>query len=408
MGKNSLIQSTTRGKKSAAKQKTAKKAAPKKKVVAKAKAAPKPKAAAKVAPKTKAAVKAAPAPEKKPVSVKDLLQKKFPVWKPEKLYSAGPDKADLKDVAAPPSVSGSEEEQKRIKELLLKKYDLAEIKAAGEKAATEKAAAKKAAAEKAGAEKVAAEKAAEPEVSVSYEPPDSGDTIPADPMDKAMKYGVAAFVLLIALIVGSSMINQGKYYIQSTDGALKIFQGSFAPMGEKLLISLPGVQAPEKAKDVYSKTDVYPLIFNYYVEKADTLLKVPGLPDFEGIKKYINKARPYAIDPESKDVVFKRLSNIDLLILLYKADVAASKSAISDLKEAKAFLSEASRLDIDDMQLGLVHKKMEAVDKQIAALKAKQTAAKTPAPVHESAPPAKAEAPTHEAHEPHAAPAPHG
>ena len=222
-------------------------------------------------------------------------------------------------------------------------------------------------------------------------------------MDKAMKYGVAAFVLLIALIVGSSMINQGKYYIQSTDGALKIFQGSFAPMGEKLLISLPGVQAPEKAKDVYSKTDVYPLIFNYYVEKADTLLKVPGLPDFEGIKKYINKARPYAIDPESKDVVFKRLSNIDLLILLYKADVAASKSALSDLKEAKAFLSEASRLDIDDMQLGLIHQKMDAVDKQIAALKAKQTAAKTPAPVHAPAPPAKTEATAHAA----PAPAPH-
>jgi len=409
MGKNSLIQSTTKGKKSAAKKKTAKKAAakakaaPKKKVAAKAKAAPKPKAAAKAAPKPKAAVKAPPAPEKKPVTVKELLQKKFPVWKPEKLYSAGPDKADLKDVAAPPFVSGSEEEQKRIKELLLKKYDLAEIKAAGEKAATEKAAAKKAAAEKPAAEKAAAEKAAEREVSVSYEPPDSGDTLPADPMDKAMKYGVAAFVLLIALIVGSSMINQGKYYIQSTDGALKIFQGSFAPMGEKLLISLPGVQAPEKAKDVYSKTDVYPLIFNYYVEKADTLLKVPGLPDFEGIKKYINKARPYAIDPKSKDVVFKRLSNIDLLILLYKADVAASKSAISDLKEAKAFLSEASRLDIDDMQLGLVHKKMEAVDKQIAALKAKKTAAKTPAPVHESAPPAKTEAPAHAA----PAPAPH-
>jgi len=41
-------------------------------------------------------------------------------------------------------------------------------------------------------------------------------------------------------------------------------------------------------------------------------------------------------------------------------------------------------LDIDDMQLDLVHKKMEAVDEQIAALKAKKTAAKTPAP----APPA--------------------
>ena len=113
MGKNSLIQSTTKGKKSAAKKKPAKKAAakakaaPKKKAAVKAKAAPKPKAAAKAAPKPKAAVKAAPAPEKKPVTMKELLQKKFPVWKPAKLYSVAPDKADLKDVAAPPFVSGS-------------------------------------------------------------------------------------------------------------------------------------------------------------------------------------------------------------------------------------------------------------------------------------------------------------
>jgi hypothetical protein len=87
---------------------------------------------------------------------------------------------------------------------------------------------------------------------------------------------------------------------------------------------------------------------------------------------------------------------------LYKANVAASKSTLADLKEAKAFLSEASRLDIDDMQLALIHKKMDAVDKQIAALKAKQTAAKTPAPEHTPAPPAKTKAPEH------AAPAPHG
>jgi len=60
------------------------------------------------------------------------------------------------------------------------------------------------------------------------------------------------------------------------------------------------------------------------------------------------------------------------------------------------------------MQLDLVHKKMEAVDEQIAALKAKKTAAKTPAPVHTPVPPAKTEAPTHEAPASHAAPAPHG
>ncbi len=291
MGKNSLVQSTTKGKKSAAKKKTAKKIAAK----AKAKAAPKAKVAAKpkVAPKPKAApkAKAAAAPKKEKVSVKDLLKKKFSVWKPEKLYSVAPDKGDAKDFTAPPFVSGPEAEQKRIKELLLKKYDLAEIKAAGEKAAAgkaaaekaaaenaaaenaaaEKAAAENAAAENAAAEKAAAEKADEPEVSVSYEPPDSDDTIPSDPMEKGMKYLAAAVAILIVLVIGSSMINQGKYYIHSTDGALEIFQGSFAPMGEKLLISLPGVQQPAKAKDIYSQTDVYPLIFNYYVEKADFL-----------------------------------------------------------------------------------------------------------------------------------------
>jgi ribosomal protein L12E/L44/L45/RPP1/RPP2 len=402
MGKNSLVQSTTKGKKKAAKKKTAKKSA--------AKAAPKAKAAAKAkpAPKPKPAAKAAPTPKKKAVSLKDLLKKKFPAWKPEKLYTAGPDKAGLKDVTAPPFFSGTEAEQKRIRELLMKKYDMAEIKAVGEKAAAEKAAAEKAAAEKAAAEKAAAEKAAaekaaaekaaaekaaaekaaaESKVSVSYEPPDSGDTLPPDPMDRAMKYMAAALAVLIALIVGSSMINQGKYYIQSTDGALKIYQGRFAPMGEKLLIALPGVQAPAKIKHVYSKTDVYPLIFNYYVDKADTLLTVPGLPDFQGIKTYIKKARPYALTPKAKDIVYSHLNNIDLMILLYKADVSAGKDTIADLKEAKGFLTEASRLDIDKMKMNLVHQKIDAVDKDIASLQAEQKAAASP-----PAAPAKTEA----------------
>ncbi len=397
MGKNSLVQSTTKGKKKAAKKKTAKKSA--------AKAAPKAKAAAKAkpAPKPKPAAKAAPAPKKKAVSLKDLLKKKFPAWKPEKLYTAGPDKAGSKDVTAPPFFSGTEAEQKRIRELLMKKYDMAEIKAVGEKAAAEKAAAEKAAAEKAAAEKAAAEKAAaekaaaekaaaekaaaESKVSVSYEPPDSGDTLPPDPMDRAMKYMAAALAVLIALIVGSSMINQGKYYIQSTDGALKIYQGRFAPMGEKLLIALPGVQAPAKIKHVYSKTDVYPLIFNYYVDKADTLLTVPGLPDFQGIKTYIKKARPYALTPKAKDIVYSHLNNIDLMILLYKADVSAGKDTIADLKEAKGFLTEASRLDIDKMKMNLVHQKIDAVDKDIASLQAEQKAAASP-----PAAPAKTEA----------------
>jgi len=365
MGKNSLLKSTSKAKK---------KSAAKKKAAAKAKAAPKAKALpkAKKAPAAKTQ-KAIPKTLKK-VSVKDLMMKKFDVWKPETLFTVSPDKTDSKDFAAPPFFSGSEEDTRRIKELLLKKFDLAEIKAAGEKAAAEKAAA-----EKAAAEKAAAEKAAEPEVSVSYEPPDSGDTTTEDPMEKAMKYLAAVFAVLMALVIGTSMINKNKFYIHATDGALEIWQGRFAPMGEACLISLPGVQAPETIKDIYSKSEAFPLIFNFYVDKADTLLAVPGLPDFEGIKRYLNKALAYATTPAANEAVFGRLNNIELMILLYKADVSASKPTLSDLKQAKGYLSQAERLDIDDLKIDLIHQKMKAVDQQMTALKAKQAAKTSPA-----------------------------
>jgi len=351
MGKNSLLKSTSKAKK---------KSTAKKKAAAKAKAAPKAKATPKVkaSPKAKALPKAKKAPAakttRKKVSVKDLIMKKFDVWKPETLYTVSPDKTDSKDFIAPPFFSGSEEENRRIKELLLKKFDLAEIKAA-------------------------AEKPAEPEVSVSYDPPDSGDTITDDPMEKAMKYLAAAFAVLIALVIGSSMINKNKFYIHATDGALEIWQGRFAPMGEACLISLPGVQPPERIKDIYSESEAFPLIFNYYVEKADTLLTVPGLPDFEGIKTYLNKALAYATTPAANEAVFSRLNNIELMILLYKADVSASKPTLSDLNQAKGYLSEAAKLDIEDLKVNLIHQKMDAVDQQIAALKAKKTAKKSPA-----------------------------
>jgi chemotaxis protein histidine kinase CheA len=256
-------------------------------------------------------------------------------------------------------------------------------KAAAEKAAAEKAAAEKAAAEKAAAEKAAAEKAAETEVP---EPPVDSDTTVSDPMEKAMKYLVAAVVVLVALIIGSSMINKTKYYMSSKQGALEIWQGRFAPMGEELLITLPGVQLPETTKDVYLKKDVFPIIFNYYVEKADTLLEVPGMPDFEGIKSYLNRALSYAVTSASTETAFNRLNNIELMILFYKADVAADKATLSGLKDAKHYLDQASGLSTNDLQASIITQKVDAVNKQIVTLKATEEGAKSPAP----APPAPA------------------
>jgi len=335
------------------------------------------------APAQKTPAKKAAPIKKKKVFAKDLVQKKFDAWKPEKKFIVRQDEKDLKNFSAPPFVSGTKEETQRVKALLLKKFDMAEIKAAAEKAAAEKAAAEKAVVEKAAAEKAAAEDAAvEPEVSVSYDPPDSGEPKVSDPMDNVMKYMVAAFVILVALIIGTSMLNHSKYYLNDTDGALEIWQGRFSPMGEKLLFTLPGVQPPEIVKDAYSKSEAYPFIFDYYLGKADTLVEAPGMPDFDGIRSYLNKAIAFTTTNESIKITNARLNNIELMILLYKAEVVASKTTITGLEKAKDYLGEAARLDLDDLQSDLIDQKIESINESIEALKEEaEVAAQTPLPV---------------------------
>jgi colicin import membrane protein len=394
MGKESLLKSTSKKTKSASTKKDEeikieKKTATAKKATAKAKAAPKAKASTKVKKTTAVrAKKAAPRPKKKKVSAKDLIHKKFDIWKPEKIFTVSPDEKYLKDFVAPPFVSGSEEETRRIKEILFKKFDSAKIKAAAEKTAAEKAADERAAAEKAADERAAAEKAAderaasderadaekaaEPDVSVTYDPPDYDDTISPDPSKKVIKYLIAAFVVLVALIIHTSFQNMNNYYLSATHGALEIWQGKFSPMGKELLLSLPGAQPPVKIKDVYSKTDVFPIIFDYYVEKADMLLEVSGMPDFKGVKTYLNRALSYATPETPMEAAYDRLNNIELMILLYKADVAASKATISDLKDAKVYLTQTSKLDLDEPQAEMIKQKIDAIDDMIADLQPKK------------------------------------
>ncbi len=396
MGKNSLLKSTTK-KEAAAKNpdeeleaqntETAKKAktpaktktAVKAKKTAKAKAAPKKTAAKKAAAKAKKTVKAKAAPKKtapkkaaatpktsvktvapakkKKISVKELLQKKFAVWEPDELFTVSPDKDYLENYTAPPFATGSEDEVKQIKELLLKRFDREETQALAEEMPVDEA----------GVEEVS-----EPEVSVTYGPPYDSDTEVSDPMGKATIFLVAVFVVLVSLVIGASMINNNTYYIDAKEGALEIWQGSFSPMGEELLITLPGVQSPETIKDSYSKSDVFPIIFNYYVEKSDTLLEVSGMPDFEGIKADLNKALPFATTNDHAKAVSTRLNAIEGMILQYKADVAASRATISDLETAKGYLTEAARLDLDDLQTDLINQKIESINASIAALEAQQ------------------------------------
>jgi len=182
-----------------------------------------------------------------------------------------------------------------------------------------------------------------------------------DPLKKIIICSGIGLIILIGLVITTSTLNTEKYYLRASDGALEVWKGTFSPAGKRRLVIMPGVKPPESIKPVYSRTEVFPLICEYYIDKSDALIHVPGLPDFAGIKMYLNRALSHATNEELRQMARVRLNRIDRLTLFYKADVAASKSSVADLERALVFLDEAAQLDPDEIEAELIEKKKQAI-----------------------------------------------
>jgi len=392
MGKDSLLKSTVKEKtetKKTAPKKTAKTKTVKPKAKAKKTAVPKKPVKKTATKKKKTAAKKAPAvkaktsrqtksatakPKVKKGPAEKLNLKKFDTWRPKKLYQVPADARTTQVGDAPAFVTGkSPEETKRIRALLFKKFELGQLPPEAE---------------------IPAESPVE-EVPTQPIPPVRKPVVKEqDPAAKMMMYLAIGFIVLIFLIIAASSTNRSNFYLKAADGAVEVWQGTFAPMGSERIIILPGIQAPEVIQSVYTRAEVYQLICNYHLEKADTLIEVSGMPDFEGIKLYLNLAQVYAVTTPLKTAVSSRLNNIDLMTYLYKADVAASKGTVADLQDALMFLNKAAALQLQANQAVLVQSKTIAIQDLIAARKAQQTqaqAAKKPAKpvVEKKAAPAK-------------------
>jgi hypothetical protein len=203
---------------------------------------------------------------------------------------------------------------------------IAAEKAATEKAEAERIAAEKTATEKAEAERITAEKTAAaeqrkkaaelqrvsaPKVKITYnDQPVQKTAKDADPMGKTIKIAAGCLAFLVLILIGASLCNTQKFYIKTAKNGVEIWQGRFSPKGEKQLVSLVGINMPAKVQKVYSKKDVYPLIFSYFLNKADALLYAPGIPDFAGVRCYIDLAQPYAITQELRDAATLRLNSM--------------------------------------------------------------------------------------------------
>ena len=169
------------------------------------------------------------------------------------------------------------------------------------------------------------------------------------------------FIILMGLVVRTSVYNRDKYYLKSAAGAVELWQGTFSPGGKKRILIMPGVHIPQKIKEVYAQEEVYPMAFNFYVSKADALMEVPGMPEFVGIKSYLNRALSFATTEDFRQTAHRRINQIDRMILFYKADVAATKGTRSGLEAALGYLDQVAKLDPDDIETELIKKKKASI-----------------------------------------------
>lgn len=124
---------------------------------------------------------------------------------------------------------------------------------------------------------------------------------------------------------------------------------------------MPGVPIPQPIKEVYAREEVYPMAFDFYVSKAAALMEVPGMPDFVGIKSYLNRALSFATTEELRQTAHVRINQIDRMILFYKADVAATKGTRSGLEAALGYLDQIATLAPDDIETELIKKKKSSI-----------------------------------------------
>ncbi|OQW99773.1 MAG: hypothetical protein BWK80_62545 [Desulfobacteraceae bacterium IS3] len=298
------------------------------------------------------------------MSREELLLKKFETCEPEKLFIAA--EKESGDFSAPPFAD------EKIGELLSRIFDMKTFPA---KAPEEKAVPEKPAVPEKEIPKItqSAEKVFEkPKEIKAKESSSLADFVfddlkgIADPMERTLNLSIAGLAFIVGLIIIASIVNIYKFNVKTAGDALEIWQGSFAPSGEELLVRLPGVKAPASVKAVYSKEEVFPLAFDFYREKAYELLNGSGIPDFEKVKSYLNQAITFGTH-ENIMKAYADLKKVDVIILMNKADIAAGKKTKSDLEAAMAYLEKAMALNNaasfqgEDSQEDLIKRKMEII-----------------------------------------------
>jgi len=242
----------------------------------------------------------------------------------------------------------SEQDQEKIKKLLLKRFD-------GE----------------APPAKEAVPEAPEPKSVEESPSPPSYTPPPEEPMDKTFKYAVGALACVIAILLLASLSNSNKFGFRQNDQMVDLWRGRFAPMGWTRVASFsdPKVLAGVQQKKAYSKKQAFGILSDYFINRADEILKTGETPDLKAAKSYLGHASKYAMTDARRQEIRRRLNRMNFLVLLGKGELARSKGTVPDFETAKKYLTQAIPYASTDLEKDMLAKNLAAIEYAIAESK---------------------------------------
>lgn len=181
----------------------------------------------------------------------------------------------------------------------------------------------------------------------------------SDSMKRSLPYLIVGFIVLIGFLLVYSLPNANKFYIKKSGEGIKILQGTFSPLGKKVLVDLPGAQAPDPIRNVYSRDEAYSVICHYYLTEAENVLTVSGTANIDTYKAFVLKAQAFASTDALQKAVKAHSNDINLMALLYKADISASKGTAAGVEEAMKYVNQAAALELDERQTRLIEYKIK-------------------------------------------------
>ena len=280
-------------------------------------------------------------------TVSDKVWKKFSKLQHHKEQ---PTKKDRKLKAEEKQAMKSDKDSEKVKELLFKKFDAQGVKDSG--ASPE-------------ASPASGATGGDPGSAAGYTPP------PGEPMDKTMKYAVVGFAAVLVILLMSSFANTTNFYFEKSKHGVELWQGLFAPMGEKKVAEISGTEIARKLgeQETYSKKEAFSILFEYLMNKADDVLNESRTPDLKAVQSYLRAASKYAVTSANRKAVQARLNSIDFLVISGKADLALNKGTMEGFETAKAHLTEAIPYATTDIQKEIITKRLAAIEYAMASNK---------------------------------------